>query len=92
MKKLQLSLEPWLDKMDSHWKQLPQVQRKRVVLYSFAGYLAITLATLVQVISQVGQQREMPIKHITNPLANGIDRGTKLENKKELKNGNNERE
>ena len=77
MKKLQLSLEPWLDRMDNHWKQLPELQRKRVVLYSFAGYLAITLAVLVQVIVQVGQQKEMPVTHITNPLANGIDKGTK---------------
>ncbi len=77
MNKLQLSLEPWLDRMDSHWKKLPEGQRKRVVLYSFAGYLAITLAVLVQVIVQVGEQREMPIKHITNPLANGINKGMK---------------
>ena len=92
MKKLQLSLEPWLDKLDSQWKQLPQVQRKRVVLYSFAGYLIITLAVLIQVIMQLGQQREMPVTHITNPLANGMDKGTEVKNTKELKNGNYERE
>lgn len=93
MKKRDLSLEPWLDKLDSHWKRLPEEKRKRVVIYSFAGYLILTLVVFFQVITHVGQQNEIiPVKHITNPLTDCMDKGFDQENSKELKKGNNERE
>lgn len=82
MKKLQISLQPWLDRLDHRWKQLPGDKRRRVVLYSFAGYLILTIAVVLQVITQLGNQREtVPVRHITNPVAKSIEKGNlKIEN------------
>ncbi len=69
MKKFHLPLDGWQDRLDCRWKQLPAVQKRRIVLYSFAGYLLITIAIVVQVIYEVGNARlGIAIEHISNPV------------------------
>ena len=70
MKDFTTSLSFWLDDIDQHWKQLPARDSRRIVLYSFAGYLLITLMIIVQVVYQLNaRQNTMEIKHISNPVA-----------------------
>ena len=69
MKELTTSIQYWLDGVDSRWKQLPARESRRIILYSFAGYLLITLAVIVQVVYQVSTSKStMEIEHITNPV------------------------
>ena len=63
-------MDTWQDRLDSRWKQLPAPEKRRIVLYSFAGYLLVTLAVVVQVIYEVGNTREeVEIEHISTPVA-----------------------
>ena len=69
MKELTTSIQSWLDGVDSRWKQLPVKESRRIVMYSFSGYLLITLAVIVQVVYQVSTSKStMEIEHITNPV------------------------
>jgi hypothetical protein len=69
MKELTTSISSWLDGMDRRWRQLSAKASRRIVLYSFTGYLLITLAVIVQVIYQLRASKgTMEIKHITNPV------------------------
>ena len=70
MKAYITSKSSWMDGMDRRWKQLPARESRRIVLYSFAGYLLITLMIIVQVAYQLNAgQNTMEIKHISNPVA-----------------------
>jgi len=70
MKAYTTSIGSWMDTMDMRWKQLPARESRRIVLYSFAGYLLITLVIIVQVVYQLNAgQNTMEIKHISNPVA-----------------------
>ncbi|RYY53805.1 MAG: nitrogen regulatory IIA protein [Chitinophagaceae bacterium] len=70
MKAYTTSISSWIDTMDRRWKQLPARESRRIVLYSFAGYLLITLVIIVQVVYQLNAgQNTMEIKHISNPVA-----------------------
>ncbi|WP_162926975.1 nitrogen regulatory IIA protein [Flavobacterium psychrotrophum] len=71
MKAYTTSLSSWMDTIDRRWKQLPARESRRIILYSFAGYLLITLMIIVQVVYQLyAGQKTMEIKHISNPVAN----------------------
>jgi len=77
-----------MDTIDRRWKQLPARESRRIVLYSFAGYLLITLVIIVQVVYQLNAGRNtMEIKHITNPVKVKIHK-----NIKEPKTADDERE
>jgi hypothetical protein len=70
MKKFHITMDAWQDRMDSQWRALPASQKRRVVLYSFAGYLLVTIAIIIQVIYEVGNAREsVEVEHISNPVA-----------------------
>ena len=70
MKAYTTSISSWMDTMDRRWKQLPERESRRIVLYSFAGYLLITLVIIVQVVYQLNAgQNTMEINHISNPVA-----------------------
>jgi len=70
MKELITSLSSMIHGMDRRWKQLPNRDSRRIVLYSFAGYTVITLAVFVQVAYQVNTSKSaMDIEHISNPVA-----------------------
>lgn len=59
-----------MNTMDRRWKELPARESRRIVLYSFAGYLLITLVIIVQVVYQLNAgQNTMEINHISNPVA-----------------------
>jgi len=71
MKAYTTSISSWIDTMDRRWKELPARESRRIVLYSFAGYLLITLVIIVKVVYQLNAgQNTMEIKHISNPVAN----------------------
>jgi len=70
MKEYTTSITSWLDSIDQRWKELPARESRRIVQYSFAGYLLITLVIIVQVVYQLNAgQNTMEIKHISNPVA-----------------------
>ncbi|PZR20763.1 MAG: nitrogen regulatory IIA protein [Flavobacterium psychrophilum] len=70
MESLRHSFQSWLDRLDLCWKALPIVQKRRIVLYSFAGYVLVTLGVVAQVIYEFGHKcKSLPIEHINNPVA-----------------------
>jgi hypothetical protein len=70
MEKFRISFDGWQDRLDCCWKQLPPEKKRRIVLYSFAGYLLITIAIILQVIYQMGNAPDkIGIEHIHNPVA-----------------------
>lgn len=70
MKEFTTSINSWMDKLDRRWKQLPARESSRIVLYSFAVYVAVTLYVLLQVVHQIGSTRQkLEIRHISNPVA-----------------------
>lgn len=87
-----MSMEAWQDRLDSHWKQLPASKKRRIVLFSFAGYLLITIAVVLQVIYEIGTEEEnMHIEHISTPAKRdgAANTGVKIH---EFKRQDNERE
>ncbi|MFL9836762.1 nitrogen regulatory IIA protein [Flavobacterium sp. ST-75] len=79
MEKFHSVRDTWQDRLDSRWRQLPARQRRRIVLYSFAGYLLVTAVVVVQVVNELGNARRgVGIQHISNPVA-GEDRPVKTE-------------
>ena len=82
MKKLQFSLQPWLEKLDRQWRQLPGKRRRRIVLYSFALYALLTVAVVLQAFLTTGNKRApLPIGHITNPVIRSLEKpNLKIEN------------
>ncbi|TRW23656.1 hypothetical protein FMM05_13430 [Flavobacterium zepuense] len=69
MKALTNSIKPWLEGMDTRWQQVPAKDARRIIAYSFGGYVLITLAVLVQIVCKVSTSKSsMEIKHITNPV------------------------
>jgi len=90
MKELTTSLSSLMHGMDRRWKQLPTRDSRRVILYSFAGYMVITLAVLAQVIYQVNTSKSaMEIEHISNTVAKVI---SDKNNNNEIKTTGDERE
>jgi len=88
MEKIQQKLDNWQDKLDSRWRQLPRLRRRRIILYSFACYLLITLAIILEVIYKLDAgQKKMDIQHIHNTVAREI---TKSNTANESKNSNRE--
>lgn len=75
MKELNNSIQTWLDSVDNSWKQLPAKDSRRIVLYTFACYVAITLAVIMQVAYQVSTaESTMEIEHISNPVKVTIEK------------------
>jgi len=73
MKELTITITSLMDGMERRWKQLPTRDSRRIVLYSFAGYIIITLAVLAQVTYQVSTSKSaMEIEHISNTVAKVI--------------------
>lgn len=57
--------------LEKHWHGIPPKQRRNILLYAFSGYLVLTLAVLLQVVLQIGNNTHSMIemRHITNPVA-----------------------
>lgn len=69
MKELTTLIKYGLDSMEGRWKQLPQKDSRRIVRYSFAVYVLLTIGVIVQVAYQVSTSKSsMEIEHITNPV------------------------
>ena len=89
MKELTTSLNSLINGMDRRWKQLPARDSRRIVLYSFTGYIIITLAVLAQVVYQVNTSKgAMEIEHISNTVAKVISKKKNTE----IKNADDERD
>ena len=89
MKELTPSLSLLMDRMDRRWKQLPARDSRRIVLYSFTGYIIITLAVLAQVVYQLSTSKSaMEIEHISNTVAKVISD----KKKSEIKTADDERD
>lgn len=93
MKKFHITMDAWQDRLDSRWRALPAPQKRRIVLYSFAGYLLVTVAIVIQVIYEVGNAREgVEIEHISNPVAEKETPGEIRTSIQKLNRQDNERE
>jgi hypothetical protein len=56
--------------LEQSWQALPAQRRKKVVIYIFIGYLALTVGVLTRIVSQLGSGRDtIEMEHITNPTA-----------------------
>jgi uncharacterized membrane protein len=89
MKELTTSVNSLMNGMDKRWKQLPVRDSRRIVLYSFTGYIIITLAVLAQVVYQVSTSKSaMEIEHISNTVAKVISD----KKKSEIKTASDERD
>lgn len=93
MKRFYKTLDTWQDRLDGHWRQLTPVRRRKIVLYSFAAYLIITIAIVLQVICEMGAgHKEIDITHIGKPTLQAAGKNNSTRIIQELKNENNERE
>lgn len=92
MERIQQKLDNWQDRLDSRWRQLPRLRRRRIILYSFACYLLITLAILFQVLCQLGKgQDRMDMQHIHNTVAREITESNTANESKNFNREHNER-
>lgn len=83
----------WQDRMDCRWRALPITHKRRIVIYSFAAYLLVTLVVVAQVIGMLGAAHdEVEIDHIRNPLAKGGAEKNQVHSINQLKYENNERD
>lgn len=86
-------MDTWLDRLDFRWKQLPALQKRRIVLYSFVGYLLITIAIVAQVIYEVGNaDKGEDLERISNPVVKQHAAATTQVEIHEFKRQDNERE
>lgn len=93
MKKFHITMDTWQDRMDSRWRALPASQKRRIVLYSFAGYLLVNIGIIIQVIYEVGNTREtLEIEHISNPVAEKETQDKRKTSIQKLNRQDNERE
>lgn len=86
-------MDAWQDRLDRRWGELTASQKRRIVLYSFAGYLLVTVAIVIQVIYEVGNAREsVEIEHISNPVAEKETQDKRKTSIQKLNRQDNERE
>lgn len=80
MENIQQKWDNWQDRLDSRWRQLPRLRRRRIILYSFACYMLITLAIVLEAIYKLDEgQEKMDIQHIHNAVARDIIKEKKTE-------------
>ena len=93
MERFHIPMAAWQDRLDLRWKQLPAQKKRRIVLYSFAGYVVITIAIVLQVIYEVGTPKgNVDIEHIINPVAKQDASAGEGGHNQEFKTQDNERE
>ncbi|RKT01787.1 nitrogen regulatory IIA protein [Chryseobacterium defluvii] len=69
MKNIRSYIDKKFGVLDRRWKSLPLRQQRKLTLYFFLSYFAITLFTLVMVWKETSKvSRKMEIEHITNPV------------------------
>jgi len=69
MKKVGLTIQKSLDRLDARWRELSVSRQRRYTLFLFVGYVTITLIVVVKIIFDTGKpKQEMVIEHIVNPI------------------------
>jgi len=93
MEKFKHTIVTWQDRLDCRWRALPVPQKRRIVIFSFAAYLLVTLAVVLQAMGILGAAHdEVMIEHIRNPLAKDAAAKNQMHINYQLKYENNERD
>lgn len=82
MEKFITTITSHREALEKRWQHVPARQRKRILLYAFGCYVVLTLAVIIQVVSQIGHSGKdiLQVKHITNPVVTPV---------KNIESGNN---
>ncbi len=65
MDKLRLSINNWVERLETRWVLLPIESQRKIILYFFIGYILITLVTIVDVWHEVQKSATgIEVEHI----------------------------
>lgn len=69
MKNIRTSIQHWEEQLERQWIVLPRHEQRKVVLYSFLGYILITIAVTAQICYEISKsEKQLQIEHIQNPI------------------------
>lgn len=87
-------MDTWFDKLDMQWRELPVKIQYKYLLYSFLGYLILTIAVILKVWYDTGKNNHsLAIEYIENPVVKKKESAVSLQDSllKIIKNRRHER-